>query len=236
MLIIPAVDIRNGKCVQLVGGEPGTGERYGDPVDSAVRWENEGASCIHVVDLDAAMGEGENFGKIIEILANLRADVQVSGGIRKPEKAFELLGNGATRVIIGTAALENPDIVDTLVEKAGGDSVLVALDVKNDKIAIEGWKKEAEDDLYETAKKFEEMGVGGFLFTNVDVEGRMKGLDPKPIEKLVKHVNVPVIASGGVKSIQDVKKAKEAGASALVIGTALYEGKITLEEAMEVSD
>ena len=236
MLIIPAVDIKDGKCVQLIGGEPGTGGEYGNPVDSAVRWENEGANCIHLVDLDAAMGRGENLDKIMEVLANVRVDVQVSGGIRTADKGFELLGNGADRVIIGTAAFEDPEIIRTLVEKAGSDRVMVALDVKNDKIAVEGWKEEAENDVIEMAKKFEKIGVGGFLFTNVDVEGRMAGLNPKPIEELVKHVNTPVVAAGGVKSIKDVKKAKEAGASALVIGTALYEGKITLEEALEVSE
>ena len=236
MLIIPAVDIQDGKCVQLVGGKPGTGDQYGNPVQSAIKWENEGASCIHVVDLDAAMGQGENLEKITEILANVRADIQVSGGIRTAEKGFELLGNGAERVIIGTAAFKDPEMVRTMVEKAGSESVMVALDVKNDKIAVEGWTEETENDVIKTAKKFEEMGVGGFLFTNVDVEGQMVGLDPEPIEKLVKQVDVPIIASGGVKSVKDVKKAKEAGASALIIGTALYKGKITLQEALEVSE
>lgn len=234
-MIIPAVDIREGNSVQLVGGKPGTGKEYGDPVEAALSWEGKGASCIHVVDLDAAMGEGENMDKIAEILVNVTIDVQVSGGIRTVERGCEILGNGATRIILGTAAYKDPDILRELVEKSGSDSIMVALDVKEGKIALEGWKKKSEADMTEMAKKFEEIGVGGFLFTNVDVEGRMSGLKPEPIRKLVNLVNVPVIAAGGVKSIEDVEKAKEAGASALVIGTALYEGKVTLKEAMEVS-
>ncbi len=235
MLIIPAVDIQNGKCVQLVGGELETGNEYGSPVENAIRLEDRGASCLHVVDLDAAMDREDNFGKIAEILANVSIDVQVSGGIRSPEKGFEILGNGADRIIIGTAAIENPDMVENMVEKAGSDKIMVALDVKDKKIAVEGWKEKAEQDILEMAKKFTDIGVGGFLFTNVDVEGRMAGIDPEPIRELVNHVDSPVIAAGGVKSIRDVKKAKEAGASGLVIGTALYEEKISLEEAMEVA-
>lgn len=234
-MVIPSVDIRNGKCVQLVGGEPGTGEEYGSPVEAAMEWESKGASYLHVVDLDAAMDEGDNLGKVAEILANVTIGVQVSGGIRTEDKGFELLGIGADRVILGTAAFEDPDVLRELVEKSGPDRVLVALDVKEGQIAVEGWKEKAEEDVVEMTKKFEEIGVGGYLFTNVDVEGKMSGLDSEPIGELVELVDSPVIAAGGVKSLQDVGKAKEVGASALVIGMALYEEKISLREAMEVA-
>lgn len=235
MIVIPAVDIRGGKCVQLVGGEPGTGNEYGSPVEAALRWEEKGASGLHVVDLDAAMNEGENMEEVAEILANVSLDVQVSGGIRSIEKACELLGIGADRVILGTAAFENPALAADLIEKSGSDSVFVALDVKKGKIAVEGWKERAEEDVTEMAKKFEKMGVGGFLFTNVDVEGQMTGLNPEPIRELVSMLDSPVIAAGGVRSLEDVKKAREAGAAALVIGTALYEEELSLEEVMEVT-
>lgn len=235
MLVIPSVDIRKGKCVQLVGGTPGTGKEYGDPVQASLRWEEAGATCIHVVDLDAAMEEGDNLEKVAEILANVSIDVQVSGGIRDVGRGCELLSNGADRIILGTAAFENPEVLRGLIEKTGSESVMVALDVKKGQIAVEGWKEESEKDVIEMAKKFEDMGVGGFLFTNVDVEGQMAGVDPEPIRELVNLVETPVVAAGGVKSIQDVKKAKEAGAAALVIGTALYEKKISLKEAMEVA-
>lgn len=235
MLVIPAVDIKDGKCVQLVGGKPGTGYEYGSPVEAAIRWEDEGARCLHLVDLDAAMGEGDNLGKVVEILANVSIDVQVSGGIRSVDRGCEILGNGAERIILGTAAFQNPEIVRNLIEKTSSERIMVALDVKEGQIAVEGWKERAENDVIEMARKFEEIGVGGFLFTNVDVEGRMSGLDPEPIKRLVEAVDIPVVAAGGVKSLRDVKKAGEAGASALVIGTALYEDKLTLQDAMEVS-
>lgn len=236
MLVIPSVDIRKGKCVQWVGGEPETGRKYGDPVQAALKWEGEGAMCLHVVDLDAAMGEGENLDKVAEILANVATDVQVGGGIRTVDRGFELLGIGASRVILGTVAYEDPDILRELVEKSGSERVMVAMDVKEGQIVIRGWKEKVEADFLETAKKFEAMGVGGFMFTNVDVEGKMAGVDPEAIEELVSAVEPPVIASGGVESLRDVERAKEAGASGLVVGTALYEGKISFREAMEVAE
>lgn len=235
MLIIPSVDIKNGNCVQLVGGQPGTGNEYGDPVEAALKWEAEGAHYLHVVDLDAALGEGDNLVKVAEILANVTIEVQVSGGIRAVDRGVELLGIGADRVILGTAAFEEPDVLRELVEKSGSERVMVALDVKKGKIAVEGWKERTEEDVVEMAKKFEEIGVGGFLFTNVDVEGSMTGLDPEPIKRLVEVVDTPVIAAGGVSSKEDIKQAKKAGASGLVIGTGLYEGKISLKEAMEAA-
>lgn len=235
MQIIPAVDIRRGKCVQLVGGIPGTGKEYGDPVQAALSWEERGADYLHIVDLDAAMGEGDNLEKVAEILANLSIDVQVGGGIRTVDRAFELLSLGVDRIIVGTAAFTKPDILQDLIEKADSGCVMVALDVKGGKIAVEGWKKEKDLDPIDMAKNLEVRGVGGFLFTNVDVEGKMVGLDTETVKDLVKAVNVPIIAAGGVKSIKDVREAKDAGASGIVIGTALYEGEISFEEAMEVA-
>lgn len=235
MIVIPAVDIKEGRCVQLVEGEPGTGGEYGDPVRASLRWEEKGASCLHLIDLDAAMEEGGNLNKIAEILANVSMEVQVGGGIRNLERGFELLGIGANRVILGTVAFENPEIVRNFVEKAGSDSVMVAMDIKEGKVMVRGWKEELDRDAIEMAEKFEEMDVGSFLFTNVDIEGQMTGLDVESIREITRALEAPVIVAGGVKSLKDVKKAREAGATGLVIGTALYEGKISLEEAMEVA-
>lgn len=235
MFVIPAVDIKDGKCVQLVGGEPGTGFEYGDPVNAALEWEERGAEFLHLIDLDGAMDEGDNLEKIAEILANVNICVQVGGGIRTIEKACELLGIGADRVILGTAALEDPGLVEDLTEKASRGSVIVALDVKKGKVASEGWKNKTEMEFIDMAKMFEERGAGYILFTNIDVEGKMSGIDPEPIEKIVGSVDIPIIASGGVSSLDDVKRIKKAGASAVVIGTALYEGKLIFEEAVEVA-
>lgn len=235
MLIIPAVDIRKDKCVQLVGGKPGTGQEYGSPLKAAQKWEEEGAEFLHIVDLDAAMNEGSNLKKIREILSNIQIKAQVSGGIRSIERANDLLNSGAERIIIGTAAFSNERMIEDMIDLEEADKIWIALDVKKGEIAVEGWKRGVGSKMIESAKEFEEIGVGGFLFTNIDLEGRMTGIDPEPIRKLVDSVEIPIIAAGGVKSIDDVKRAKNAGSSALVIGTALYESKIKLKKAMKVA-
>ena len=234
-MVIPSVDIQSGRCVQLVGGRPGTGKAYGSPVEMAQRWIAEGARYLHVIDLDAAMGSGDNFRRVAEVLAGISVGAEVGGGIRSAERACELLGIGADRVILGTAAVKNPQLVRDLVELAGSARVMVALDVRAGKVAIEGWRTRTEKSAVELAKDFERMGVGSILFTNVDVEGSMKGLDVKAIQGLTRAVNVPVFVAGGVASLDDVLLAKDAGAAGLVVGMALYEGKFTLKRAMEVA-
>ncbi|PIU14197.1 MAG: 1-(5-phosphoribosyl)-5-((5-phosphoribosylamino)methylideneamino)imidazole-4-carboxamide isomerase [Hadesarchaea archaeon CG08_land_8_20_14_0_20_51_8] len=234
MQVIPSVDIMRGRCVQLVGGRLGTGKEYGDPVEVAQRWVSEGARCLHIIDLDATMGTGDNFERVAEVLASVRVDTQVGGGIRTVERACELLGIGATRVILGTAAMKNPKMVGELVKLAGGARVVVALDAKSGKVVIEGWRTQTEKTVLEFAKEFERMGVGALLFTSVDIEGKMAGIAAGEIRKLVSAVEIPVLASGGVGSLGDVRVAREAGAAGLVVGMALYEGKFTLKQAMEV--
>ncbi len=235
MLVVPSVDIRQGRCVQLVGGRPETERVYGDPVELAQRWVAEGARYLHMIDLDAAMSVGDNFTRVAEVLASVRVGVQVGGGIRSLERACELLGIGASRVILGTAAVRNPELVRKLVGLAGGEKVMVALDSRSGKVAIEGWRKQTEKSVLELAQEFERMGVGAILFTNVDVEGSMRGVAVREIRELVGAVKIPVFASGGVGSLEDVRVAREAGAAGLVIGMALYQQKFTLKQAMEVS-
>jgi phosphoribosylformimino-5-aminoimidazole carboxamide ribotide isomerase len=190
---------------------------------------------LHVVDLDAAMGTGDNFTKVAEVLANVRVGVQVGGGIRTLERACEILGIGASRVILGTAAVKDPELVRRLIELAGSERIMVALDSRSGKVTVEGWQKQTEKSVLELAQEFERMGVGAILFTNVDVEGRMAGVAAGEIKKLVNAVKIPVFASGGVGSLDDVRVVREAGAAGLVVGMALYERKFTLKQAMEVS-
>ncbi len=235
-MVIPSVDIQRGRCVQLVGGRPETERVYGDPVELAQRWVAEGARYLHLVDLDAAMGSGDNFEKIVEVLANVRVGVQVGGGIRTIDRANELLGNGADRVILGTAAVRDPELVKELIELAGGERVMVALDARSGRVTVEGWKKQTEKSVIELAQEFERMGVGALLFTSVDVEGSMRGVDVKWIRELVGAVKIPVFAAGGVGTLDDVRIAREAGVAGLVLGMALYEGKFTLKRAMEVAE
>lgn len=234
MRVIPAVDIRKGKCVQLVGGDPDTEQDYGDPLEAALQWEEKGAERIHVIDLDAAMNEGENLEDILKIVKNSDLDVQVGGGIRSVGKVEKLLNFGVDDVIIGTTAFKSPDVFEGILESVGGGNVFVALDARGGKVVVEGWKESTERGVLETAKELEDKGVGGFLFTNVDVEGRLEGLDAKMVENLVQTVDIPVFAAGGVKSIKDIKKAKKAGASGVIVGTAIYEEKLSLKEALEV--
>ncbi len=235
MLVIPSIDIMRGKCVQLVGGRPGTERVFGEPAEIAQKWVAEGAEYLHVIDLDAAMGRGRNIEKVAEVMASVGVLVQVGGGIRTLEAAEEAIGIGAERVIVGTAAVRNPGFAKQLVDSIGGERVIVALDSRAGKVAVDGWKESTKKSPFEMAKDFEKMGVGAILFTVVDVEGSMRGISKDETRKMVETVNIPVIASGGVGTLDDVKYAKEAGAAALVVGMALYEHKFTLQEAAEVA-
>lgn len=236
MLVIPSVDIRKGKCVQLVGGRPETEKVYGDPVEAAQRWIAEGASYLHVIDLDAAMGTGDNFNKIAEVLANINVGAQVGGGIRSVERASELLGIGADRVILSTAVIRKPELARELVKLAGGARVMAAVDTRAGRALMEGWVTSTQRFAVELAREFERMGAGSLLFTNVDVEGKMAGVVAGSIRELVQAVKIPVFAAGGAASIEDVRVAREAGAAGLVIGMAFYENKLTLKQAMEVAE
>lgn len=212
-----------------------TGKVYGGPVEVAWKWVEEGAEWLHVVDLDAALGLGSNFNLIAEILANVPVPVQVGGGIRDMERASELLGLGAERVILGTAAVRKPELVRELVEKVGGRRVMVALDARGGRVVVKGWTEDGGVTPLELAKRFEGMGVGSLLYTEVEVEGRMAGIRVDRARRLISFLKIPLFLSGGVGSLEDVRLAKEAGAAGLVVGMALYEGKFTLEEAKRVA-
>ncbi|KUO42719.1 MAG: hypothetical protein APU95_01495 [Hadesarchaea archaeon YNP_N21] len=235
MLVVPSVDILDGECVQLVGGKPGTGKSYGSPIVAAQRWVKEGASYLHIIDLNAAMGAGDNLDLIRKLLSEVNVKAQVGGGIRSLEKAMNLLRWGADKVIFGTAAIQCPTIVKEAIELVGGERVMVALDVRGGKLSIEGWRTQVEYSIIELAKKFEDMGVGSLLFTNVDVEGKMKGIPTDMIRTILRSVKIPLFVAGGVASLEDVRAVRDAGAAGLVIGRALYEGKIKLKQATEVA-
>ncbi|KXB00456.1 1-(5-phosphoribosyl)-5-[(5-phosphoribosylamino)methylideneamino] imidazole-4-carboxamide isomerase, partial [candidate division MSBL1 archaeon SCGC-AAA261C02] len=140
MLVIPAVDIKQGRCVQLVEGKTNTGGEYGDPVEATINWEAQGAPYLHVVDLDAAMGEGDNLNKVSEILANVTIGVEVGGGIRSVERGCELIGNGADKIILGTVAMKNPEVLQELIELVGSSRIIIALDARAGKVVVKGWK------------------------------------------------------------------------------------------------
>ena len=231
--VVPAVDMQDGQVVQLVGGERGTGKTYGDPVAAAERWVDAGADTLHLVDLDGAFeGERANASAIEAIREAVDVDMQLGGGIRTAADARALLDAGVDRVILGTAAVETPEIVAEISETHPG-SVLVSLDASDGEVVVSGWTEGTGLDPASAAERYAELGAGGILFTDVDVEGRLEGVRTEPVTRVVEAVDIPVVASGGVASVADVRSLQEAGAAAVVVGSALYEGQFTLAEATE---
>jgi phosphoribosylformimino-5-aminoimidazole carboxamide ribotide isomerase len=234
--VVPAVDMQDGQVVQLVGGERGTGREYGDPVEAAERWVEAGAETLHLVDLDGAFeGERVNAPAVEAIREAVDVDLQFGGGIRTAADARDLLDRGLSRVILGTAAVEDPEVVAEISETHPG-SVLVSLDAKAGEVVVSGWTEGTGLDPAEAAARYEELGAGGVLFTDVDVEGQLEGVREDPVRAVVDAVSIPVVASGGVATLDDVRALKRAGAAAVVVGTALYEGRFTLGEAQRAAD
>jgi len=231
--VVPAVDVQDGQVVQLVGGERGTGTEYGDPVEAAERWVEAGARTLHLVDLDGAFeGQRQNAPAVDAVLDAVDVPVQLGGGIRTVDDATDLLSRGVDRVILGTAAVEHPGIVSEISETAPGD-VVVSLDARDGEVVVSGWTESTGLDPAEAATRYQDFGAGAILFTDVDVEGQLEGVRTEPVQAVVEAVDIPVIASGGVATIEDVQDLKKAGASAVVVGSALYEGQFTLAEAMD---
>jgi phosphoribosylformimino-5-aminoimidazole carboxamide ribotide isomerase len=236
--VIPAVDIRNGKCVQLVQGVPGSEIiSLDDPFAVAVEWIDKGAKTLHLVDLDGAIEGTRKNASIVEKIVKTSKErgvkIQVGGGIRNFEDAAALLQLGVSRVILGTAALQDPGLVALLADTYGSEFITVALDAKNGRISIKGWTEECALTPVEMSRKYEDLGAGSLLFTNIDTEGLMQGVNPHPTKELVESVSIPVIASGGVSTLQDLRIIKETGAAGIVIGSALYTGKFTFEDAIK---
>ncbi|AGB17700.1 phosphoribosylformimino-5-aminoimidazole carboxamide ribotide isomerase [Halovivax ruber XH-70] len=231
--VIPAVDVQDGEVVQLVQGERGTETRYGDPVEAAERWIDAGARSLHLVDLDGAFdGERANAAAIEAVVDAVSVPVQIGGGIRTADEALSLLDRGVDRVILGTAAVENPDIVAEIAETRP-ESVVVSLDAKDGEVVVEGWTKGSGLTPAEAATRYADLGAAAILFTNVDVEGQLEGIAAEPVRELVEATTLPVIASGGVATLADVQALSDAGAAAAVVGSALYEGRFTLAEGQQ---
>lgn len=234
MLVIPAVDIKNGKCVQLVQGKPGTEQVIIDhPEKVAHNWEEQGASIIHVIDLDAALGEPGNIPIIKKIQEEVSVPIQLGGGIRSLDYAEKLLDLGIERLILGTLAIENPQIIENLSKEYGKDRIMVALDSKDSMVVIKGWSEKTRYKASELGKILESKGSGSILFTNVDVEGLLKGFDTEPLFKLLEAVQIPVVYSGGISSLEDLRLLKDTGVNGVVIGSALYKGKIDFKKALQ---
>lgn len=235
LYIIPAVDIKNGKCVQLVQGKPGTEQVIIDNPDKVAKdWEDKGAEILHVINLDGAFGEGSRNKDVIEKIINtVSVPVQLGGGIRTGKDAADMLDMGVEKVILGTMAIENPKLVNELSNEYGRDRILVALDSKDSKVVVKGWTETTGKTASELGLSLQDKGAGGILFTNVDVEGLLSGFNITPLLELLKSVKIPVIYSGGVTTLEDIEKLSKTETFGTVIGSALYKGTINFEEAIK---
>jgi len=232
--IIPSIDIFKGKVVRLVKGDPKKITIYsGNPVEIAEKWKIQGAEMIHVVDLDSALGTGiDNHPEILRIVKKTKIPIQVGGGIRSYKFASTLLEKGVARVVVGTVAFRNPKELDKMIQVFGKDKVTVALDYVAEKVVIKGWTQSTGIILKDAISKLQERGVEVFLLTAVERDGMLSGPDHKTLSSIVKTQNAKVIASGGVTSIKDLIRLKKSGLFGAIIGKALYEEKISLEEAI----
>ncbi len=239
MIIIPAVDIKNGKCVRLLQGRMDAETIFSeDPAAMAQRWTDEGASLIHLVDLDGAIEKRpQNLKAIEKILSTISTPVQIGGGIRDMQTVTMYLGMGVKRVIIGTEAIRNPQLVESACRKFPG-RIVVGIDAHQGRVAIEGWTETTEILAVDLAKRFQDSGVAAINFTDIQRDGMQSGPNIEETVRLARAVSIPVFASGGVSSIDDIKNLlpyEKAGIAGVITGRALYEGSLDLKAAINLA-
>lgn len=236
MRVFPAVDILKGECVQLIQGKKDSATVFGDPLACARRWLDLGARSLHVVNLDGAFGDSSsNAQKISELVRETGIEVQLGGGIRSYGDASAWLETGVERIILGTLATRDPQVLRRLSEEFGSSRIMAGVDARGGEITIEGWQKSGGDYLV-WAERFEDMGAGALLFTNVDVEGLQSGIDPEPVDRLLRRTRLPVTVAGGITTVEDIRVLKHLGSFGVVLGSALYSGRLHLREAMEAAE
>ncbi len=241
MLIIPAIDLKDGKCVRLRQGDMDQETVFSDdPVAMAARWVEAGARRIHLVDLNGAFaGEPKN-AHVVEAICKAYPDLpmQVGGGIRDEETIQTYLDAGVQYVIIGTKAVTAPHFVNDICLEFPGH-IIVGLDAKDGKVAVDGWSKLSKHDIFDMAKHFEHDGVEAIVYTDISRDGMMSGVNVESTRKLAQHVNIPVIASGGITNIDDIRALSEVaneGISGAITGRAIYEGSLDFVEAQKLAD
>lgn len=236
MIIMPAIDLYDGQCVRLEQGDFNRLKVYNtDPLSMALWFAKEGAAIIHVVDLEAAKtGELKQFELITQMAQTLPIPIQVGGGIRSLDAAKAYLEAGVDRVVIGTLALEQPDVLAQLV-KDYQDRIVVSLDVKDERVMIKGWQAQSQQNLFDVVKDLETMGVKDILVTDIATDGMLEGTNVTLYQKLQQATNINVIASGGVKDIEDIKTLTQQHTYAVIVGKAIYESKLSLKEALRCS-
>ena len=237
MQLYPAIDIRQGRCVRLLKGRRDRETVYGSsPAEVALRWKSMGATFLHVVDLDGAFtGAAGNLSSVVGILERADMPVQLGGGIRTPEAVENWLDLGVRRVVLGTAAVENPGLVRHAVDQWGPERIVVGIDAKAGRAAVNGWTSGTSCSSLELASAMWEAGIRRIVYTEIDRDGTMNGLDTAATARLARESGLRVIASGGVASLDDLERASkfaDDGLEGVVIGKSLYEGTIDLSEAV----
>lgn len=235
--LLPAVDVANGKAVRLTQGEAGSEEDFGHPIEAAQTWIDAGAEWIHLVDLDAAFGRGDNRAVIAEVVAR-SADVKIelSGGIRDDESLARAIALGARRVNLGTAALEDPEWTARAIAEYG-DQIAVGLDVRGTTLAARGWTQEGGD-LFEVLARLEQAGCSRYVVTDVTKDGTLKGPNLELLKSVMAKTDRPVVASGGIATLEDIAALRELvplGLEGAILGKSLYAGRFSLEQALEVA-
>ncbi|KRC49758.1 1-(5-phosphoribosyl)-5-[(5-phosphoribosylamino)methylideneamino] imidazole-4-carboxamide isomerase [Leifsonia sp. Root227] len=237
LVLLPAVDVADGKAVRLTQGEAGSETSYGDPVDAAAEWASQGAEWIHLVDLDAAFGRGNNHAILKKVIKQVRGvNVELSGGIRDDASLESALEIGAKRINLGTAALENPEWAANVIGQYG-EAIAVGLDVRGTTLAARGWTREGGD-LWQVLDRLEDAGCARYVVTDVTKDGTLRGPNLDLLREVMDRTPRPVVASGGISNLDDIAALRELvshGLEGAIVGKALYAGAFTLPEALDVA-
>ena len=237
LILLPAVDVKDGKAVRLVQGELQRETSYGDPLAAALDFQNAGAEWLHLVDLDAAFGRGSNHQILAEVVGKLDIKVELSGGIRDDQSLERALATGCARINLGTAALENPEWTSEVIKKYG-ERIAVGLDVRGHTLAARGWTQEGGD-LFETLARLDRDGCARYVVTDVAKDGTMQGPNLSLLKEVAAATKAPIIASGGVSTLDDIQALRELtplGIEGSIVGKALYAGAFTLQEALVAAE
>ena len=241
MIIIPAIDLRGGRCVRLTQGQASAETVYSEnPVAVAKRWHAAGAEMLHIVNLDGAMNldDGKNLRALDDILYAVNLPIQFGGGVRSIADVQKLDDLGVTRIVVGTAAIENPLLLQNMLDEFGS-TIVVGIDARNGMVALRGWQKTADITALDLAQKVADMGIERIVYTDIARDGMMSGINLEATREIAEVSGLKVTASGGVATLEDiysVKELEEFGVDSLIIGKALYEGSFTLEDALDAAD
>ena len=238
MLLIPAIDLKNGRCVRLLKGEAAAETVYSDdPAAMARSFEDAGAKRLHLVDLDGAfLGKGANLASIRSILKNISIPVQLGGGLRTAENIEQMFEIGVSSVIVGTMAVKNPDVLEDVIQRFSGEKIILGIDARNRKVSIEGWQEGTEIDDVEFALRWKKLGIQRIVFTDIARDGMLSGPNMEALRDFARRTGLKIVASGGISSMDDLEKLKTLevdGVDQVISGKAIYEGKLDLKEVFK---